>query len=224
MFFEQLKPVVSDDWVTTWLNKNTKAKETIKNTLENSAFCEFKALKMVTDELPDLANLHLANSMAVRYANYYPPKNNLVYANRGTSGIDGSTSTAIGVSLNNPNKMNVLFSGDLSFFYDQNALWNNYIGKNVRIIVFNNHGGGIFRMIDGPAKQKELEPYFVVEQRLNAKLSAEQYGFDYFSANNETDLTTALQTFFTPSNRPALLEIETDGIKNTELFKEFKKK
>jgi 2-succinyl-5-enolpyruvyl-6-hydroxy-3-cyclohexene-1-carboxylate synthase len=222
-FFKHLRPgQTCNIWTSNWCNANEKGVSSIKNSLEKIEFGEFKALKIITDHLPASSNLHLANSMAVRYANYYPPKNNLVYANRGTSGIDGSTSTCIGVSLSNPNTLNILYSGDLSFFYDQNALWNNYIGDNIRIVIFNNHGGGIFRMIDGPAKQKELEANFVVDQKLNAKLAAKQYGFNYCSADNEEDLMNVLPDFFAPSEQSVILEIETDGIKNTELFKWFK--
>tara|TARA_B100000809_G_scaffold166521_1_gene163794 strand:+ start:4302 stop:5942 length:1641 start_codon:yes stop_codon:yes gene_type:complete len=222
-FFRHLRPgQTSKKWRNDWIDANKSAQKAIKTSLEIIAFCEFKALKIITDNLPLQANLHLANSMAVRYSNYYPPKNNIVYANRGTSGIDGSTSTCIGVSLNDKNQTNVLFSGDLSFFYDQNAFWNNYIGNNIRIVVFNNHGGGIFRMIEGPAKQQELEANFVVEQKLNAKLSAEQYGLNYFSADSEESLLEALPCFFKHSKKSAILEVETDGIKNTELFRLFK--
>jgi 2-succinyl-5-enolpyruvyl-6-hydroxy-3-cyclohexene-1-carboxylate synthase len=222
-FFKHLRPgQTSDTWTDTWCDAEKKALEEIKSKLNAIEFGEFKALKLITESLPVEANLHLANSMSVRYANYYPPKHNKVYANRGTSGIDGSTSTCIGVSLNDPNKLNILFSGDLSFFYDQNALWNNYTGANVRIVVFNNHGGGIFRMINGPSRQKELEANFVVEQTLDAKLPAEQYGFNYFSANSEEELVKVLPSFFADSSQSGILEIETDGIKNTELFNWFK--
>jgi len=222
-FFKHLRPgQTSTSWTKKWCESSKKAIKTNLSALSKIEFCEFKALKIITDYLPNEANLHLANSMTVRYANYYPPKNNKVYANRGTSGIDGSNSTCIGVSLNDQDKLNVLFSGDLSFFYDQNALWNNYIGNNVRIVIFNNHGGGIFRMIDGPAKQKELEANFVVEQKLNAQLSAQQYGLKYFSAATEQALFEIIPVFFASSNQSAILEIETDGIKNTELFKWFK--
>lgn len=225
-FFQHLQPIqTSKKWRDLWFNKEKSSHKLIQNTLSNIDFCEFKGLKKVTDCLPAGANLHLANSMTVRYANYYPPfKNNKTYANRGTSGIDGSTSTFIGVSLNDPKTLNVLFTGDLSFFYDQNALWNNYLGANVKVVLFNNHGGGIFRMINGPAKQKELEPYFVVQQPLSVQLTAQQFGFNYFKADSDTILDSTLEEFYSNSEKPSILEIETDGIENTRLFKEFKAK
>ena len=161
--------------------------------------------------------------MAVRYSNLYPPKNGVkVFANRGTSGIDGSSSTCVGVSLIDK-QINTLFTGDLSFFYDSNAFWNNYIGDNLRIVVFNNQGGGIFRMIDGPASQKELEPYFVTKQQLKAKAMAELYGIEYQAVENHDDLTDSLKTFF-EKGKSKILEIFTDGGKNTELFKAYKQK
>lgn len=223
-FFEQVKPQISDhSWSELWKTTEKNTQLTINQSLSKLKFCEFKALKLITDQLPNQANLHLANSMTVRYANYYPPRNNnKVYANRGTSGIDGSTSTCIGVSLNDQSKLNVLFSGDLSFFYDQNALWNNYISNNVRIVLFNNHGGGIFRMIDGPARQKELEANFVVEQKLTAELTAKQHGLSYYFVSTEQELIDIIPVFFDNHPSSVILEIQTDGIKNTQLFKQFK--
>ena len=74
-----------------------------------------------------------------------------VFANRGTSGIDGCTSTAVGYALAEPDKQVVLLTGDVAFFYDRNAFWHNYPTPNLRVVLLNNHGGGIFRLIDGPA-------------------------------------------------------------------------
>lgn len=221
-FFAQLKPRNDDSFLQSYKTLNRLSDRNTSKIIENQNFSEFKALQLITDTLPQNTQLHLANSMAVRYSNLYPSKNEIkTFANRGTSGIDGSSSTCVGVSIID-SEINTLFTGDLSFFYDSNAFWNNYIGENLRIVVFNNNGGGIFRMIDGPAKQKELEPYFVTEQKLSARKIAELHDLEYSRVNTTTELTEALNTFFEEGNSK-ILEIFTDGHQNTTLFKEYKK-
>src|SRR3712207_3297645 len=99
--------------------------------------------------LPESCALHLANSSAVRYAQLYPiPSAVEVCGNRGTNGIEGSLSTAIGYAACS-DKLNFVVIGDLSFFYDMNALWNGHIGANLRILLLNNGGGGIFHTLPG---------------------------------------------------------------------------
>jgi 2-succinyl-5-enolpyruvyl-6-hydroxy-3-cyclohexene-1-carboxylate synthase len=94
------------------------------------------------ENIPAGSQLHLANSMAVRYANYLhlPNINEVeVFANRGTSGIDGCVSTAVGAALATDAQVYLLV-GDVAFFYDRNALWNNFLPSNLTIILENNSG------------------------------------------------------------------------------------
>src|SRR5690606_34268185 len=107
---------------------------------ETAEFGEFKAIDTILKRLPESSHLHLANSMAVRYVNLLPklPGGTTVFANRGTSGIDGSNSTAVGTALVS-GRMTTLITGDMAFFYDRNAFWHNYPLKKLRIIVLNNH-------------------------------------------------------------------------------------
>ena len=127
-------------------------------------------------KLPGKSNLMLANSMPVRWANMVGAtvlnKGVKVFANRGTGGIDGSNSTAVGLALSSK-ELTVLITGDMAFFYDRNAFWHQYPLNNLRIVLLNNHGGVIFRLIDGPKDQPELENYF----ETNQKLTAEKYGW-----------------------------------------------
>ena len=178
-----------------------------------------EAIKEVMQHLPDNSILHLANSMSVRYANYFgATKNVRVLANRGTSGIDGSTSTAIGTALSTKQAV-TLITGDMAFFYDRNAWWNKYIPRNIKVIVLNNHGGGIFRIIDGPNRQPELDEYFETTQKLTAVSLAQEFGLIYYTANNKESLISVLPSFFQHENA-AILEIESDSAENTALLKE----
>ena len=186
---------------------------------------DFQAVYISLQKIPQNSTLHLANSMSVRYANYVTLQADQsveVVANRGTSGIDGSTSTALGASLVLDNQVVTLITGDLAFFYDRNALWNNFIPANLRIILLNNHSGNIFRMIDGPADQPELEEYFETFQNLDAENTARDFDINYFRVDQAKDLEEILNTFFEKTEKAAILEVITDKIENTKVWKKYK--
>jgi len=211
-----------------WTNQQRKANIylekffTSKINLEN--FNEFFVVKNVLDAIPVGAQLHLANSMSVRYANYIgiDAKQGIeVFANRGTSGIDGCVSTAVGQALTT-DKLVFLLVGDVAFFYDRNGLWNQYLPNNLRIILLNNHGGGIFRVIEGPNQQPELADYFETVQPMNAKNTASDAGLDYFFVKNQKELLENMAEFLNNCGKSKLLEVETDSVQNALIFKNFK--
>ena len=164
--------------------------------------------------------------MPIRYAHYlslFEAEINIkVNSNRGTSGIDGSLSTAVGAALTTK-KIVTIIIGDLAFFYDRNALWNNYLPNNLRIVVLNNHGGGIFRILDGSSKLEELDTYFETKNTYTAKNTALDADLDYYFCSKKEDLVNILNTFFDKSDKAKILEIESDSKLNTEIFNNFKK-
>ncbi|UYZ63542.1 2-succinyl-5-enolpyruvyl-6-hydroxy-3-cyclohexene-1-carboxylic-acid synthase [Hymenobacter weizhouensis] len=191
----------------------------------NQPFNEFAALHRCLRQVPDRAALHLANSMAVRYANILglPAGRQVeVFANRGTSGIDGCTSTAVGAALAHPDRPVVLVTGDVAFFYDRNALWHNYPVPNLRVVLLNNHAGGIFRLIDGPRQQPELEEFFETRQVLRAENTARDFGLRYLAVSSFAELESALPVFFAPESGAALLEITTDSKTNADFFEHYR--
>ncbi|ELR73245.1 2-succinyl-5-enolpyruvyl-6-hydroxy-3-cyclohexene-1-carboxylic-acid synthase [Fulvivirga imtechensis AK7] len=212
-----------ENYYHIWQIEERKSKRIFDNFFPQDPLGEFEFIREMINHLPDNCNLHLANSMAVRYANFVGLDNPTieVFANRGTSGIDGSSSTAVGHCLTN-DKMNVLITGDLAFFYDRNAFWHNYNIKNLRVILLNNHAGGIFRIINGPDKLAELEEYFETHQKLNARLTAEEFGFEYFNCDKRSKLDNYRKNFFEPGSKPKIIELESSSIKNTALLKNFK--
>jgi 2-succinyl-5-enolpyruvyl-6-hydroxy-3-cyclohexene-1-carboxylate synthase len=218
----------NEDFKNNWLAQERKATVYLErffdDKIHQEKFNEFYVIKKIIDSLPDNCQVHLANSMAVRYVNYvgFDLKKQIeVFANRGTSGIDGCVSTAVGQALCTP-KLVFLFVGDVAFFYDRNGLWNRYLPNNLRIILLNNHGGGIFRMIDGPSKQPELEDYFETIQTMSSKNTAQDADLEYFKINTNADLEKNLEAFLGVNGKSKLMEIETDSILNTEIFKQFK--
>ncbi|MBT31291.1 MAG: 2-succinyl-5-enolpyruvyl-6-hydroxy-3-cyclohexene-1-carboxylic-acid synthase [Thalassobius sp.] len=176
---------------------------------ERGSFGEFEAVKRLIDAIPENSVLHLANSMSVRYANHIGLKKNItVYSNRGTSGIDGCLSTAVGHSLVDAS-MHFIITGDLTFFYDGNAFWNKYKKSNVRVLLLNNNGGAIFRMIPGPDRTNALDEFFVTEQTRNASNLAKLHSLDYKQAETREQFLKHLVDFVNPQNKEAtILEIK----------------
>jgi 2-succinyl-5-enolpyruvyl-6-hydroxy-3-cyclohexene-1-carboxylate synthase len=142
------------------------------------------------------------------------------FCNRGTSGIDGSTSTAVGASVASKTPT-LLISGDLSFLYDSNGLWNTHFRNDFKIVVINNGGGGIFRILPGTQSDATFATFFETQHALTAKQLAKMYGFRYQKVRSNWGLKRALSSFFKPSSQPKLLEIFTPAEKNAELLKNY---
>lgn len=216
---------ISPGYATAWKAKDLMVSRTHAQFFKDQPFGEFEAVKEVMAALPVDSQLHLANSMSVRYANFIGLKGRkdvTVFCNRGTSGIDGSNSTAVGAALAQ-NQMVTLITGDMAFFYDRNAFWHNYPMANLRIILLNNHAGGIFRMIKGPSDQPELAEYFETEQPLTAENTARDFGMDHVSISDDVaKLRSNLANFYEPGQTAKILEVTTDSALNTKIFKAYK--
>jgi len=209
---------------TAWKALDAKAKINHDQFIESCEFSDLKAMGTVWNAIPGKAQLHIANSSIIRYALLFDPESSVSYwCNRGTSGIDGSSSTACGAALMEPGNTHLLISGDMSFFYDSNAFWNNHTPANLRVIVLNNGGGDIFNIIPGPDTTPQREQYFVAKQQFSAEFICKAYGLDYASANSTETVSEQLKTFFDPSGngQPKLLEIHTAGIPNSDILKHY---
>ncbi|OEK01481.1 2-succinyl-5-enolpyruvyl-6-hydroxy-3-cyclohexene-1-carboxylic-acid synthase [Roseivirga sp. 4D4] len=224
VFFQNFNPGKDNtSFNEKWKSADETASNSISDFLATCDFGELKAVSKCIEALPEHSQLHLANSMAVRYANFIGLKKNIeVFSNRGTSGIDGSNGTAVGAALSQ-DKLVTLITGDMAFFYDRNAFWHGYDLSKLRVIVLNNHGGGIFRMIKGPQDQPDYDKLFETHQPLTAENTAKDYNFDYKACSDLESLNTALESFFQPVGRPRLIEVFSESKKNTEIFNEFKK-
>jgi 2-succinyl-5-enolpyruvyl-6-hydroxy-3-cyclohexene-1-carboxylate synthase len=214
------------NYTKLWEIEDRKTHRTLSGFFGEPPLSELEVVHEVLKNLPEECNLHLANSMSVRYANYLgllEKKNIRVFANRGTSGIDGCTSTSIGHQLTS-NKPNLLITGDVAFFYDRNAFWNNYPLPDFRVILLNNHGGLIFNMIDGPASLPETPEYFITRQTLSAKNLCEEFGFEYLKLDNRKKFKNLLKDFFDFDGKTKILELETDVTVNKKIMDDLKLK
>ncbi|MGB3618690.1 MAG: 2-succinyl-5-enolpyruvyl-6-hydroxy-3-cyclohexene-1-carboxylic-acid synthase, partial [Catalinimonas sp.] len=226
-FFEALAnelPPRPPAYAAAWREAEGKARKRTDTFFADRPFSEFGALQTVLRRLPTGAQLHVGNSTPVRYVNFLgvpTGRDVTLFANRGTSGIDGSSSTAVGAALATERPV-VLITGDVAFFYDRNAFWlTGPLPPHLRVILLNNHGGGIFRLIRGPRDQPELVEYFETRQPMNAARTAADFGLQYTSAKDGPSLQRALEGFFTPTDGPHLLEIETDAATNEATFRAY---
>jgi len=218
-FFFLTKPVKSD-YQQFWLAKKAIRIQKHHEFIENCDFSDLKTFDILLNSIPKNTQLQLSNSSIIRYSQLFDIENSInVFCNRGTSGIDGSTSTAIGAAVAS-NQNTVFITGDISFFYDSNALWNNYIPTNFRIILVNNGGGGIFRFIPGPQQSNALD-YFETPHKLTAEHLCKMYKFEYATAHNENELKSELNNFYEDSNLPKLLEIFTPREENDNVLKAY---
>lgn len=213
----------ADTYLNAWQSLQKTYRTKIDQlTSDKTNWSELHVLAQCIQTAPKDTVMHLSNSMSVRYANYLNLEFfNEVNANRGVSGIDGVTSTALGYSSNS-NQMNVLITGDQAFFYDRNAFWNSINKKNLKIILLNNQAGSIFRMIDGPAALPELEKYFEAPHSLTAESLAKEFNLNYYACDSYESLTKNLQAFYSDTNSCSILEIKSDSSKNVQQFKYFK--
>jgi 2-succinyl-5-enolpyruvyl-6-hydroxy-3-cyclohexene-1-carboxylate synthase len=217
--FTTLINPVKSSYFPYW-NAIKKARLKLQSEYEGMVpFSDFSAYNCLLEKLPDNTLVHLSNSSTIRYTQLFQLKRTIdVFCNRGTSGIDGSTSTAIGASLISK-KQTILITGDLSFFYDSNALWNAYIPKSFRIILLNNNGGGIFRILPGHEDTETFNTYFETTHNLTARQLCEMYNFSYETASNTEELVDSLETFFGDGDTPKLLEIFTPRTINDTVLK-----
>ena len=163
--------------------------------------------------------MHYANSTAVRLACIYA--RHYVWCNRGVNGIEGSLSTAAGFSLAD-NRLSVCVIGDLSFFYDQNALWNKCVGGNLRIVLLNNGGGAIFKQLPGLNSSPVADTFVGASHTTTAQGICAQNCVEYISAHNMAETQQAIDTLLNrKSNRPILLEVFTNAETDAEIQKKF---
>ncbi|PKH67905.1 2-succinyl-5-enolpyruvyl-6-hydroxy-3-cyclohexene-1-carboxylic-acid synthase [Flavobacterium sp. ALD4] len=201
------------------INKSRELKSKIY--LDKIPFSDFKFFEKVIPSLPKNSQLQISNSSAIRYAQLIAIDPSIeVYCNRGTSGIDGSTSTAIGAAVANE-KQTVFITGDIGFLYDSNALWNNYIPKNFKIILINNGGGGIFRILPGHKETPVFNTFFETSHCLTAEYLAKMYGFEYTIASDEVSLSNGLATLYGQNERPGILEVFTPTLENDAILLQF---
>lgn len=221
IFFSKFLPLtfnIESDYFEKTQRINLDRIKKTKTYLSNIRFSDFKVFDIIIPRLNKNSQLQISNSSPIRYAQLIEIDPSIeVFSNRGTSGIDGSTSTAIGAAVGNK-KQTTLICGDIGFLYDSNALWNNYIPKNFKIILINNGGGGIFRILPGHDETKVFNTFFETSHCLTAEHLAKMYHFQYATASDENSLKNGLNIMFNENEKPFLLEIFTPTLCNDSVL------
>lgn len=182
-----------------------------------AAISDMAAVALLLELAPKNITLQLANSTSVRWTQLFPSRKDITYlCNRGTSGIDGSLSTAAGYAFASQ-QATVFLTGDLSFVYDSNGLWNNYIGSNLKIIVLNNQGGNMFRFIGDSKLMEKSMDFFTTPHQARIKSLVQAYGLDYLACNETECLESSLLDLF-DTGKATVLEIITNSDLNTEHY------
>lgn len=221
-FFNALKDIESKtQWKRELLSFENFQNSQVISWLPDAAFSDITVFSFILNSIPNGTDVQMGNSSVVRYIQLFNQNKNLTYfGNRGVAGIDGSTSTAIGAAWKTQ-KSTLLISGDLSFHYDSNAFWNNYIPQNLKVIVINNGGGGIFRIIDGSKDTEHLQQFFeTAHSSRSIKGITDLYNLNYFTAANNHELKRALPLFFAEKS-VCVLEIFTNREDNPKALDAF---
>lgn len=214
-------PPVASSYSLLWKQLKDERQLRHNDFIKNLPFSDLRVIKTLDEKIPDAYNLQISNSSMIRYAQLFNfNSKNKIFCNRGASGIDGATSTAVGFAVADSHPT-LLITGDIGFFYDSNALWNKYIPNSFRIILVNNGGGDIFKIIPGPDSSNSLEEYFVTRHNRTARLMAQEYNFEYIQAHNQEELLKQLDSFFLCSEKPKLLEINTINQPNSQILREY---
>jgi len=207
---------IDDSYQKYWMSYYKALEKRRSEYIENAPYSDFKAYAKIFKAIPERYVIHMANSSAIRYAQLFPTANDQ-FCNRGTSGIEGSVSTAVGYARGTDQPV-ILVTGDLSFLYDYNALWTRDLPSNFRIIIVNNSGGGIFRILPGKENSLHFSEYFETRHQFTAEHLAEHFDFDYHSVKASNDLENALDSFFNYSSKPKLLEVITHPQNNEAIL------
>lgn len=222
-FFEALyKNVQSKDarWCQDWLQQNAQSAQRHQEYIDRAPFSDLKAFSAVVNHLPAGSILHCANSASIRYSQLFDHHSSILhFANRGTSGIDGSTATAIG-HASQTEKLVTLVTGDVAFMYDNAAFWNDRLPSNLRIIVMNNAGGNIFRIIKGPAQIEHFERFQETHHQLQLKAISDIYGIEFNQAHNFEALNEGLSWLYADGGL-RILEVTTPRMESPEILADY---
>jgi len=203
-----------------WKELEERESGRARDYLMQASFGNLTAVARILEAVPAHTVIHLGNSTTIRLSQLLRTRPDLkYYSNRGVSGIDGSLSAAVGAAMVS-DQQHLLILGDLSFVYDSNALWNKSFPENLKIIVLNDGGGGIFRLLDGPKRMEFFEEFSVTHHPVSLELLSGAFGRGFSRAANLDELDRQLVALFTPVKGPAVLEVDTSKSENSRIFKE----
>ena len=227
IFFAQIAPQVQPNesiYGEVWKMLDVSMRGIHNRLVSEAPFCDLSVFNLLNDRIPGDSDVHLANSTPARYAQLFDRvRGHRWFSNRGTSGIDGCTSTAIGACFATK-KLTTLITGDTAFCYDSNAFWNKQLSPLLKVIVIDNGGGNIFRYIEGPDKDAELLPWFEAPHGRNIEQLVRSYELTYIHATDQVSLEAGIDALYKENQKPAVLHITTDALTSPKVLREYFKK
>lgn len=220
-YLKNIEKKISSTYLSQWLSIDDKITINLNQIIaKKEEIFEAKVPWILSQYLPEKTPIFIANSMSVRYAEFFWQKNNhqiQTYFSRGTNGIDGTLSTALGIAYQN--KPTILLTGDLALLHDTNGfLINQYFEGSLTIILINNNGGGIFEMLPIADYQTLFEKYFATPQFIDFANLTQTYNVNYKQINNWQQLQYLLTNL--PKKGINLWEIKTNRKTDTIWLKE----
>lgn len=205
----------------SWLKISRATGDQALQIISDLPFCDLKVFSQVCSSLQPGIILVPGNSSVIRYVQLFDDRREReCYGNRGVSGIDGSLSSAAGIAFVS-GKITLVILGDLGFIYDSNGLWNRELPSNLRILVVNNGGGGIFHILKGPSDQPFFKKFIEANHTADLQKLSTAYGLDYFYAEDEKSLGVQWDAFLSDRGRAAVFEVKTDPVLSASAFREF---
>jgi 2-succinyl-5-enolpyruvyl-6-hydroxy-3-cyclohexene-1-carboxylate synthase len=213
----------SSEWVASWLRFGALAQDAIAQHLgEVHEPFEGKVFHELAGVLPDGTLLIVGNSMPVRDVDSFFPSTGRrirLMGNRGASGIDGLTSTALGAAAAWSGPV-VAVLGDLSFYHDMNGLLAAKLhALRATIIVLNNDGGGIFSFLPQAAHPAHFEQLFGTPHGLDFHHAADLYGASFARADDWDAFREGVRRGLAGRGL-TILEMRTDRARNVVLHRE----
>jgi|WetSurSiteA1Bulk_404760.scaffolds.fasta_scaffold10092_2 2-succinyl-5-enolpyruvyl-6-hydroxy-3-cyclohexene-1-carboxylate synthase len=205
---------------TSWQSAASEADSKSGEMIRKASFSDLVIFGRVSQLIPPGSIVALGNSSIIRYSQLFPANEQVsYYSNRGISGIDGCLSSAAGLA-HISGKLTLALVGDLGLIYDSNALWNRDLPANLKILVVNNRGGGIFHILKGPSDHPGFKKFIEAHHPVNIHNLAEAFGLDYYYAGDEQTLENQWGQFIQERGRASLLEVRTDPIVSAAAFRQ----
>ena len=227
IFFAQLSASVKpseSSYGEAWRMVNERLLARHEAIVKATSFCDLTAFERMLRAIPEGSDVHLANSTPARYAQLFDRRSGLRwFSNRGTSGIDGCTSTAVGSAFASQ-RPTTLITGDTAFLYDSNAFWNAHISPLLRVIVIDNGGGNIFRYIEGPDNDQELLKWFEAPHGRDPLALVKSFDLPWREAKDADALREGLDWLYEEHAKPAVLVVRTDAELSPRVLREYFKK
>ena len=220
-------PDADMDFVRRWHDMDNMAARRISASCP--PYSQMLAIRRLEENIDNSKDIVCyANSLSVRagmmYASAYR------YCNRGLNGIEGTLSMAAGMAAgakeegmtagNITAAQNVYcVIGDLSFFYDSNALWIQELAGNMRIMLINNQRGAIFGMLPGLDRSPAHKPLIAAGHNATAEGICSQYGMEYYRATDTPSLEEGIRLLTSGvHDRPVVLEVLTDADTDADAY------